>query len=569
MRTFRLPNKPFLDVVFLTVLIAALFGLSLGDRPFSAPSESRYVEIGREMADSGDYVTPRLDYVKYFEKPPLFYWAQAAMTRAFGVDFFTSRVPTALFAVALCLLTYALGRMLYGRRAGLLGAAVLATSLYLFALSRVVLVDVPVSVWLTATLTAFLYAADAPEGRRRALVLYLMYAAAACAVLTKGLIGAVLPGVIVFLWLAFTGRWALLKTLRIPTGAALFLLIAVPWHVLVAQRNPEFLHFYFIHEHFERYLTRAHGRYQPFWFFGAVFVAGLFPFVPFAWQAIRHSAAGAWDARKRDGRPLFLVIWLVFIVLFFSLSDSKLIPYILPVFPVACAWLGRYFADVWEERTVKGYRLGLILTILMFALMAGLPPLAGNIAGADSKIVAAIAEGGDEARTLAFAFLIAAGVLLVTYIQGRARHVVISLIAMAAIIAQLGDSVAAHYSKDSMVLFSSIIRELDKKGDEVVAYGEYYQDLPVYLKRRVTIAGAKGEWDFGAAHEDTSAWMIDDAAFWKRWLKDDHVMFAVMRTETFERLTQRQSANALHLFEMRRDGRNILVINHMPERPKS
>jgi 4-amino-4-deoxy-L-arabinose transferase-like glycosyltransferase len=219
MRAFRLPDKPFLDLVFLTVLIAALFGFSLGDRPFSAPSESRYVEIGREMADSGDYVTPRLDYVKYFEKPPLFYWAQAGMTKAFGVDYFTSRVPTALFAVALCLLTYALGRMIYGRRAGLLAAGVLATSLYLFALSRVVLVDVPVSVWLSATLVAFLYAADAPEGGKRTLVLYLMYAAAACAVLTKGLIGAVLPGVIVFLWLAFTGRWALLKTLRIPTGA--------------------------------------------------------------------------------------------------------------------------------------------------------------------------------------------------------------------------------------------------------------------------------------------------------------------------------------------------------------
>src|SRR5271156_6334351 len=117
MRRLTLPDRPIYDLISLVFLLALLFGVGLGSRPYSAPSESRYIEIGREMAESGDFVTPRLNYVKYFEKPPLFYWIQAESTRLLGFDPFDARVPTAGFAMLLCLLTYGLGCMLYGRRA--------------------------------------------------------------------------------------------------------------------------------------------------------------------------------------------------------------------------------------------------------------------------------------------------------------------------------------------------------------------------------------------------------------------------------------------------------------------
>jgi 4-amino-4-deoxy-L-arabinose transferase-like glycosyltransferase len=226
-------TRTFFDLLGLTLLLTLLFAISLGDRPYSAPSESRYIEIGREMAESGDYVTPRLNYVKYFEKPPLFYWIQAFNTKLFGFEPTPARLPTMAFSIALCLLTYALAYVLYGRRAGLFSALILATSLYLFALSRIVLLDVPESFFMCAVLTAFLYAAHAPPGRCRTLVIYAMYAAAACAVLTKGLIGAVLPGAVVLLWLASTKRWALLKDMRLISGTHLFLLIAAPRYIVV------------------------------------------------------------------------------------------------------------------------------------------------------------------------------------------------------------------------------------------------------------------------------------------------------------------------------------------------
>jgi len=562
----RFVHNPLFDIALLAVLLAAFFGFSLGLRPYSVPSESRYVEIGREMAESGDFVTPRLNYVKYFEKPPLFYWIQAQATKHWGLDFFTARIPTAAFAILLCLVTYGLGHMLYGRLAGWLGAGVLATSLYMFALSRIVLVDVPVSFFIVSALTGFLYALSAPESRKRTIIIYSSYAAAACAVLTKGLIGAVLPGIVIFLWLAFTKRWQVLKTMRLCSGLLLFLAIAVPWHVMVAARNPEFSHFYFIHEHFERYLTKEHGRYQPAWFFLAVFVAGLFPWTIFTWQAAWGGLKGFWDNRLQDGKQLFLLLWILVILVFFSLSDSKLIPYILPIFPPVAALIGGYFARVWqEEKPAAGFGWGVLVMILLLLLMAIAPSVLTGWLDPEDKILVALRDGGDELHVLSVAAMIAGAALLITYIQGRKRHVVLCLIAIAALVMGLGDQVAAHYNSDSTQDFTSIITQLYKPGDEVASYQYYYQDLPIYLKHLVTVVDFKGELEFGTQHQDTSAWMIDGKTFWKRWMKGDHLMFVIMRAGAFEQLMAGKKPEDLHLYFGKKDGRNVMFINRPPE----
>lgn len=562
-------EKKSVNLIALSLILVLLFGIGLGDRPYSAPSEARYIEIGREMSETGDFVTPRLDYVKYFEKPALFYWIQAEATKYLGLDPFSVRVPTALSAVFLCLLTYALGNMLYGRLAGWISALVMSTNLYMFALSRVVLVDVPVSVFLVATLTAFLYAVNAPDGRKRVLVIYAMYVSAACAVLTKGLIGAVLPGIVVLIWLVLTKKWKVLANIRIISGTCLFLLISVPWHVIVSVKNPEFFHFYFIHEHFERYLTTVHGRYQPAWFFIIVLIAGLFPWTTFAFQASYEGLKGFWKSRESDSRQLFLVIWVAFIFVFFSLSDSKLIPYILPVFPPIAALLGKYLADVWEEKPVRFFGHGLFLMMLLLVATSVVPTVLGEILDSGNKVMLAIAQAGDDVRNFSIIAMILAGTLLVTYIQGRNKHLVAVMIISAAVIVQAGDKIASHYNKDSMQKISELIKQLDKPGDEIVLYDEYYQDLPVYLKRKVTVAcWQKTELDFGAVQEKTSEWMIDDHEFWRRWLKDDHLMFAVMLEETYKHLISTKKPEDLHLYGVIQNGRNILFMNHLPEKPK-
>jgi TM2 domain-containing membrane protein YozV len=568
MRHPSFSGNPLTDLILLGFVLGLLFGIGLGSRPYSAPSESRYIEIGREMAQSGDFVTPRLNYVKYFEKPPLFYWIQAESTRLFGFDPLSARLPTAGFAVLLGLLTYGLGRMLYGRLAGILSALLFGTTLYLFALSRIVLLDVPESFFMAATLTGFLYAAYAPPGAKRTLMVYAMYVAAAGAVLTKGLIGVVLPGAVAVLWLLFTRNWRLLRDLRIASGTLLFLALSVPWHVLVAGRNPEWAWFYFVHEHWLRFFTKEAGRYQPFWFFAVVLVAGLFPWITFFWQATADALRGFWAKRHEDGRPLFLVLWIAFIFVFFSISGSKLIPYILPVFPPLMVLLGRYFANAWEEKTAPYFTTGLWAFILLLVAMAVVPSLLLDVLGRDSKVTLALVQGGDELKTLSIASMIAAGLLLVIFIQGRRRHVIMALLLVAAVILQLGDGVGAHYNKDSMKNFADTIRAARKPGDEVAMVQIYYQDMPLYVQDRITIAGWKGELEFGAEHEDASAWMMDDAAFWKRWLANDHRMFAVMREETFQRLTKDKTAESLHLYPLNQEGRNMLFLNRPPFEPQ-
>ena len=155
------------DLVLLGVLTALFFGCFLGSRPLSVPDEGRYVEIPREMVGTGDYLTPRLNGVKYFEKPPLFYWFEAGMIKLFGLSEWSVRLGPALFALFGCLAVYYAGTRMFGRLAGLMSACILATSVLYYALSRLITLDMPVSVLLTASLLSFLLGTREPAGAAR------------------------------------------------------------------------------------------------------------------------------------------------------------------------------------------------------------------------------------------------------------------------------------------------------------------------------------------------------------------------------------------------------------------
>ena len=334
------------DLAFLAALFGALLFLRLGHGAFSNPDEGRYAEVPREMLAAGDFVTPRLDGVAYFEKPPLVYWAVAGFQAAFGPGEASSRAVPVLFALAGILMVYAAARALSGRRAGLLSAVVLGSTAFFFGLARILILDMAVAVLMTATLLCFIVAVGRPPGAGRRLLFMGLYAGAALAVLTKGLIGLLVPGAVMFLWLAAIGQWRRLRPLHLPTGVLLFLLIAAPWHLLAAQRNPTWAHFYFIHEHVERYFSRVHGRYKPFWFFLPIVAGGLFPWTGFLWGALRHGLGGGWAARDRNRNAWFMALWAGFILLFFSSSQSKLAPYILPVFPPLAVLIGTWLAGL-------------------------------------------------------------------------------------------------------------------------------------------------------------------------------------------------------------------------------
>ncbi|MFI5143460.1 MAG: ArnT family glycosyltransferase, partial [Thermoanaerobaculales bacterium] len=264
-------------VVLLAVLLVLLFFWRLGAVPLLEPDEGRYTEIPREMLASHDFVTPHLDAVLYFEKPPLVYWANAAAIAAFGLNEFAARLWSAMLGLAGLGLAYALGRAMGNRRAGVIAAAALGTMPLYVALGRLATIDMTLTFCLSAALACF-WLAHREEDRGRARWLWLgAFGAAALALLAKGLIGIVIPGAIVFLYLLATRQWRVLRRVPWMGGTALFLVMAAPWHVLAAVRNPDFLWFYFVHEHLLRYLTPIAERQEPFWFFLAVLGVGCAP----------------------------------------------------------------------------------------------------------------------------------------------------------------------------------------------------------------------------------------------------------------------------------------------------
>jgi 4-amino-4-deoxy-L-arabinose transferase-like glycosyltransferase len=315
--------------------------------PLLEPDEGRYIEIPREMLALRDFILPHLNGVLYFEKPPLYYWLNSLSVAIFGISLVAARIWSVIMAVLTILFTGKLARRFFGREAGVTAEIILGSSFLFMGLACFNTLDMTLTFFLTACIGCFFLATSSD---RRNLNFWLMFAASAGAVMTKGLIGLVIPGGIVFFYLLISGRWRLLRVVPWVSGIALFLILAVPWHVAAALRNPDFLYFYFIHEHFLRYATTIAHRTQPWYFFIAVLLVGSFPWIYLFPRVIKHTFSTTLkELRQND--ILYFLLWIVFPVVFFSLSESKLVTYILPVFPPLAVLFARDFVPA---RNVNG-----------------------------------------------------------------------------------------------------------------------------------------------------------------------------------------------------------------------
>ncbi len=509
------------DLLILALISGIWFCGLLGFRPYANPDEGRYTEIPREMAASGDFVTPRLNGVKYFEKPPLMYWLSALTFKAFGLNPFTARLWCALFAILGVLLTYTTARCLHGREAGIASAVVLGTSLLYYVLGQIIILDMAVAVSLSGTLFAFILAMREPAGRKRLAWFLTFYTFMALATLTKGLIGILLPGAVIFLWVLLLNRWRALWPFYPILGTLLLLAITAPWHVLAALANHsdikehDFTWFYFIHEHFLRFTTQIHKRYEPWWFFLPVLIAGLFPWTFFAWQALRQALTGGWKARTRNPETWFFVIWIAFVMVFFSKSQSKLVPYILPVFPAAAVLLGKYVRDLWRAPAGTHARgpawgFGAFLILLIAALFAAKVP----------KDQAEFAAHLPNLRLiLCPALVIGSGAAI---IAARRRDPKLLLVTMAATFGFFLMNLNWFYQyidKSSSRDISLCLKARLKPDDRVYVIDQYPQDMPVYLERVVSVVNYTGELEFGINAEpcDTQSRFLTRQGFLEQW----------------------------------------------------
>lgn len=507
------------DLLLLVLAFGGLLLAGLGRAPLANPDEGRYAEVPREMIASGDYVTPRLDGVPYFEKPPLGYWMVAACERWLGPGEAAVRLTPAALALAGILMTYAAARRLHGRDAGLWSAGVLGTSLLFFGLGHLVTLDMPVSVLMTSTLLCFILAVHEPPGTRRRLLFYGLYASSALATLTKGLEGFLITGAVMFLWLVLYGQWHRLRPLHLPTGILLFLAIALPWHLLAAARNPGWARFYFIHEHWERFTDTGHGRYQPPWFFIPVLLLGLFPWTGFLWPALREAVAGGWAGRRDRALPGFFLVWAGFILLFFSASKSKLIPYILPVFPALAVLVGG-----WVARALPGpgafarLRAGFVgfgaLSLLLAAALC--------VAALKAGIIHDPAQA-QEVRPYALilaAFLLVGGLRAMVprggddAARGAFVAMTVAVLAMFGVLLLARPAIDQRSSRDVALEARAAL----KPGDQVFHYHGFFHDFTYYTGTLVGLVNYQDELELGFLGDDErKARFVDDAGFRRVW----------------------------------------------------
>jgi 4-amino-4-deoxy-L-arabinose transferase-like glycosyltransferase len=434
----------------------------------------------------------------------------------FGQHAWTVRLWPALSGMLGLVLTFALGRRLYDQRAALLAVLVQAGALLYIAMARIATLDMGLTLGLQIAMTALALLVQRPEqtGVKAWRLPLLLGTGVALAVMAKGLVGILIPAAVAVLYMLIHRDWRLVLRAQPWWTLAALLLLAAPWFVVVSARNPEFAQFFFIFEHFQRYLSRAEfDRYQPAWFFLPVLALGFLP-----WTTLLPGALlSAWrSARAGERATSLLLIWAAFVLLFFSMSQSKLTPYILPLFPALSLLTGRAIAELPAARFSAHLRVVAWLAAgvgAMVLLLWWAPPAAALVARASTMSIVGLAA--------AF-LLLALGAAAATCLGGL-------LLAQSALL-------AADYlpRMRSLVQLTQQLRPWVGPDTRLYCVNGYLQPIPFYLQRTCTLVGYRGELDFGLRQEPWLA-LADLKQFLPAWQQQTDAL-AILRPEDYQQL---------------------------------
>ena len=537
-------------ILLLVMIYGLLWFGTLNYRHLIPSDEGRYAEIAREMLVTGDWITPRYNGYKYFEKPPLQAWATAAAFQAFGIGDWQARLWTALTGFFTILLIGFTGARIYNARAGWLAALVLASSPMWVISGHFNSLDMGLSAFLVAALCSLLLAQSSRNKNGCRNWMWTCWAFMALATLSKGVIGAAIPAMVFIAYSISTWDWRIWTRLRLFSGSVLFLAITAPWFILVAQRNPEFLEFFFIHEHLQRFTQDAHSRTGPIYYFVPLLLIGILPWV----FQIPGAIAQAWKDRRREfSASWLLVCWFVVIFAFFSVSRSKLPGYIIPVFPALALIIGNRLdhllghtntmAMPWKLQTIGFALFGCVGFFFLDSI--------GKQARPDEI----------EAYAQYTYWVIAALVALVIFSAYAAwqskRNGIQSIVSFAcgfflcAIIAGTG-----HETLGRAVSGIDLVERVKPSIPEKVNFYSVRlldHTVPFYLGRTMIMVESPDELEFGVNQEPT-LWMPTLDAFIARW-QEDQTAYALMVPEQFDAL----KAQNLPMQEVDRDSRRVIV----------
>jgi 4-amino-4-deoxy-L-arabinose transferase-like glycosyltransferase len=536
----------------LLALVVGVWFFTLDLRHLLRSDEGRYAEIAREMFASGDWVTIRYNGLKYFEKPPFHLWMTAAVYSLLGVGDWQARLWVACSGAFGIGITALAARRWWGPRAGVLaGLALLAAPTWNIG-SHFNSLDMGVSGALAGVLCCLLMAQHrnaSASSRRRWM--WAAWTAMAVAVLTKGLIGIVLPGLALVAYTLAARDWALWRRLHLVSGTLLFLLITAPWFVLVSQRNPEFAPFFFIHEHWQRYTSTVHSRSAPAWYFVPQLLAGFLP-----WLGLTPRIVKAVHQEARGGfRPLlFCAAWATAIFVFFSASGSKLPGYILPMFPALAILAAAALATL--GRQAWGRQVLWLLLLATVALLAS--PLIGQGDGHGAGQLDVQRYGRWISAACALAVLGLGGAW---WLNKRCAHqdLLPSISAYAvAVFAATTLGLLGHQTMGRPASGVDLVPGLQKLlTPEMTLYSVRYLDhtLPFYLRRTTVMVQEPDELEFGTQQEPQK-WLPTLDAFKAVWTSGPPAM-ALMTPSQFKQLQTDQ----LPMTPVAHDARRVVVAN--------
>ncbi len=497
-----LTSRPLYGFVLVILLGSFLFFFKLGDRSFRNPDEGRYAEIAREMAVENNWIEPKLYGMDYLRKPPLFYWLVALSFKLWGATEFTARLVPAFFGVLGIAATFLFAQKAFGPRSALFSSLMLLSNVWYVQVGRYLLIDSVFAFFLVSAFYLFILGLSSPTGNKAYAVSF--YVCVALAFLAKGLAGIVIPFFCLSLYLGMTRQLKKgLSFLFFGWGPVVFAGIVLPWFILISRREPEFLKFFFLHEHFSRFVSKDFEHQAAWYYYLLILPAVFLPWVLFVEPLKR--ALGFLNGKESPLGRLYPLTVSLGIVVFYSLSRSKLATYILPCIPLLCVWLGHAWAE-WPK--TRGDALAMRATRW---LVGGFLVLLGFVVALPAFPLPFIRKIPTTPRvyfqTMALSAILILSLVLRFLKVRRTDAVFYSIVFFTAFVSFFSTPVlekenTLYTTRD----FAEMLRPLLKENDRVLIYGDAgaFYDFGFYLKHPVKLANLEGELKLPVSEPDTS-----------------------------------------------------------------
>jgi 4-amino-4-deoxy-L-arabinose transferase-like glycosyltransferase len=508
-------------IFYSLFIIFCYFGL-IWLMPYMDPDEARYVEIPREMMQLKHYIIPYLNYTVYLEKPPLYYWMNIIALKIFGFNDFAGRFWTVTISLLGIFLNYKFAKKIINEKTALWSSLILSSSLYYFVIGRLNLIDMTNAFFIAmSTYCGYLFLKE-----HKKYFLYLMYVGMALGFLSKALIGIIFPFAILFLWSIFAKQFKIFFKLISPVGILILLALCMPWIYMAGTQLSDFYYYFFLKQEFLRYLEPLEHT-QPIWTFIPVVIFGFLPWVIFVFSLFKtYKARKFKDIEKND--LIFLLTFVGFIFVFYSLSQSKLVTYVAPLFFPAAIILGNLFSKI-DTIDKKDKYINLALFIIFFIALVGFC-FVQNVYMSKEKWFFLITPSAIA--------LIILGIL--PFIVKDAKKLFTGLFFGMLIFYNLAIIPTASYTiyyktTKPVALF---VNKIYKKGDILASYKLYRQSFNYYTQKRTVQIDSINELGFGYRHlspKEQEIWFPSIEQFKKVW-DSNHRVILLIKTKDIPKL---------------------------------